>query len=371
MKATCGSLTRRQLITGTVATVAGAWSNGVSRADPIEEPLHERAARRGLLFGVMVTRHTLERDPACQQAAIRDAAILVPGDEMKWGYVEAKPGVPNFTDADWVANFARQNRRMLRAQPAIWAQNVPQWLPAALASNGNTVLFKDHIANLVTRYSGRAQQWDVVNEALEPLDRQSGGFRNSIFYKAFGHDYIATAFRAAKSSDPHAKLYYNDYGVEYFSPDEEARRRALLALLTVLKRDNVPIDGLGIQSHLKVGNRFNPKVFRAFLAQVSALGLQIMLTEFDVDDVRLPVDIDTRDRAVADHAKQFLDIALDEKAVAGLIAWGISDRYTWLNVGTRARADHVKHRALPLDEQMRRKPLWYAIANSLDHAPRR
>jgi endo-1,4-beta-xylanase len=340
-------------------------------AEPVEEPLHKRAAKRGLFFGVMVTRHTLESDPACQQAVIGEAAIIVPGDEMKWGYVEAKRGAPNFTDADWVANFAHENRLALRAQPAIWAQNVPQWLPGALASEGSTALFRDHITNLLARNRGRAQQWDVVNEALEPLDKQPGGFRNSIFYKAFGADYIATAFRVAKSVDPNAKLYYNDYGVEYFSPDEDARRRALVELLTALKRDNVPIDGLGIQSHLKVGNWFDPKVFRAFLAQISGLGLRIMFTEFDVDDVRLPADIDTRDQAVADHARQFLDVAFDEKAVAGLIVWGISDRYTWLNVGTRARLDHLNHRALPLDEQMRRKPLWYAIASSLDHAPRR
>ncbi|MGH7936649.1 MAG: endo-1,4-beta-xylanase, partial [Chthoniobacterales bacterium] len=238
MKRNNRSLTRRNFIAGTVA-VAGALSHRPSLAQPNAAALHERAARRGLLFGVMVTRNMLEKDRDCQQAVIRDAAIIVTGDEMKWGHVEARRGALNFADADWVANFARQNRLSLRAQPAVWAQNVPPWLSAAMASEAGAVLLRNHVTNVVARYSGRAQQWDVVNEALEPLNKQPGGFRNSIFYKALGHEYIATAFRVAKSADPHAKLYYNDYGVEYSSPDEDARRRALLALLTALKRDNV------------------------------------------------------------------------------------------------------------------------------------
>jgi endo-1,4-beta-xylanase len=141
-------------------------------------------------------------------------------------------------------------------------------------------------------------------------------------------------------------------------------------LLSDLKRQGVPLYGLGIQCHLKVGNRFNPKIFRKFLADVAALGLKIRITEFDIDDQRLPVDIVERDRQVADHARTFLEVALDERSLNSLLTWGLSDRYTWLNA-ERPRADGVKKRPLPLDEDMARKPLWLAMAQCFDNAPMR
>jgi endo-1,4-beta-xylanase len=74
---------------------------------------------------------------------------------------------------------------------------------------------------------------------------------------------------------------------------------------------------------------------------------------------------------VADHARRYLETALDETAVKGLICWGLSDRYSWLNAPPFNRADGLASRGQPLDASLHRKPLWNTLAAVLDGAPRR
>jgi len=212
----------------------------------------------------------------------------------------------------------------------------------------------------------------VLNEAIEPRDGLPGDLRGALLYKIFGESYIAESFRAARAADHDAALYYNDYGVDYAEPESRIRRRAILKLLSSLKAKGVPLDGLGIQGHLRVGRKFNPDEFRTFLRDVAALGLHIVITEFDVGDRHLPPDPDLRDRLVAEHARMYLDVVLDEPAVKGVMTWGLSDKFSWLSTHpiTR-RSDGLRIRGLPLDEYMQPKPLWRAMAEAFDRAPLR
>jgi endo-1,4-beta-xylanase len=142
-------------------------------------------------------------------------------------------------------------------------------------------------------------------------------------------------------------------------------------LLEGLKSKGTPIHALGIQAHLLPGkNKFNQEKLRRFLRDVASLGLKIMITEMDVADKELPVDIKIRDRIIAGVYEDYLSAALDEKAVIAVITWGLSDRNSWLSE-FQPRDDHAPVRPLPLDAQMQRKLVWNAIARAFDHAPKR
>jgi endo-1,4-beta-xylanase len=341
-------------------------------SDAAEEPgLGTKAAERGLIFGAAVQGESLRKDTAYRNAIIRECGVIVPEWEMKWGEIEKAKGRTDYRRADWLATFAAEHGMELRGHTAVWWNNLPAWVKDALPKEGGRALYRDHVRSMLAHFGDRVSSWDVVNEAIEPKDGRADGLRQSDFLKAFGPDHIAEAFRIARDAAPKASLYYNDYGLEYVGRLEDARRESTLRLLSDLKSRGAPIDGLGIQSHLKVGNRFDPQRFRDFLSAVADLGLRILISEFDVSDVRLAPDVEARDRAVAGHAASFLEVAFDEPKVVGLITWGLSDRYSWLNSGPMARKDKLPTRALPLDKDMRRKPLWHQIARSVASAPER
>jgi endo-1,4-beta-xylanase len=109
---------------------------------------------------------------------------------------------------------------------------------------------------------------------------------------------------------------------------------------------------------------------KAFLRDVASLGLKVMITELDVIDQKLPLDINVRDRTVARVYEDYLSIVLDEPAVIAVVNWGLSDRSTW-HLQFNPREDKAPVRPLPLDAQLKRKLDWNAIARAFDKVSRR
>jgi endo-1,4-beta-xylanase len=54
-----------------------------------------------------------------------------------------------------------------------------------------------------------------------------------------GEQYIPIAFRAAAAADPSAKLFYNDYNLEY----GEAKHQGALRIVKLVQSWSVKIDG--------------------------------------------------------------------------------------------------------------------------------
>ena len=101
---------------------------------------------------------------------------------------------------------------------------------------------KLHIDALAGRYKGKCTRWDVVNEALN----ENGTYRDSVFYKTIGEAYIPLAFKFAKQADPKARLFYNDYNLEYAGDKWLGAQR----IVKLVKQYGVKIDGVGLQAHL-------------------------------------------------------------------------------------------------------------------------
>jgi endo-1,4-beta-xylanase len=94
------------------------------------------------------------------------------------------------------------------------------------------------------------------------------------------------------------------------------------------------------------------------------MGLSILVTEHDVDDSGGPTDIAVRDRAVADASARFLDVVLDNEATLAVLTWGLTDRYLKTDNGLRATLSGYSPRKLPLDINLKRKPMWSAMAKA-------
>jgi endo-1,4-beta-xylanase len=189
----------------------------------------------------------------------------------------------NFTDADALVAFAEQNGMAVRGHTLVWHSQLPGWLTGGNFTRDQTIaIMRTHIQTVMARYQGRIVQWDVVNEAVAD---GTGQLRtDSFWYQRIGPDYIALAFQFAREADPTAALYYNDYEAEGLGQKSDA----VFNLVSGLRNQGVPVDGVGWQMH-KV-NPFRIQSQHVQNAQrLAALGVDVAITEMDVR-IALPSD---------------------------------------------------------------------------------
>ena len=336
-----------------------------------QSSLKSHAHAKGLIYGAAARASELSRDREFAQRFIEECAILTPENDLKWHWIHPSRDRFNFKIGDWLIKFAQTNGLQMRGHNLIWHAYTPAWLRETLNQKNAESVLINHIETVVARYKGLIHSWDVVNEAIEIADENKHGLRNSPWLDWLGEDYIDLSFRVAAQADPAALLVYNDYDLEYDTPQQEARRNAVLKLLERLKAKGTPIHALGLQAHLSVSTTYlKAAKLRQFLADVASLGLKIIVTEMDVSDRGLPYFYRRRDRLVADVYEMFLSMVLDEPSVIAVITWGLSDRYTWLSKH-KPRLDGTYVRPLPLDASLKNKLAWHSIVKAFENATRR
>jgi endo-1,4-beta-xylanase len=345
------------------AEVAGAASLG------------DHAAARGLLYGCAVDMNALKADAAYAELIRGQCRIVAAENAMKWGALRPNAETFRFDEADALVAFAEANRMKIRGHNLVWHQDNPRWFETGLTTGDARELLVKHIETLVGRYAGRMHSWDVVNEAIDVgsdvgADSKSGradGLRDSVWLRTVGEDYIELAFQTAREADPQALLTYNDYGIEAETERAERKRAAVLELLRRMVARKVPVDAMGVQSHIAsvstAGSEPGAGLMR-FIAAVRELGLQVLITEMDVND-RADGTIAVRDAAVAAAYRQYLEMMLAEPAVRAVLTWGITDRYTWLD-SEGPRADGLAKRPLPFDADYRTTAAFFAMREAFD-----
>jgi endo-1,4-beta-xylanase len=350
-----------QLSLGTLA--ASAIPNARKVAQP--GTLREVADAKGLLVGTCVSYPELQR-PELTTLLANQYSVLVPEVEMKWRITHPAPDRYDFTRADALMTFAEAQHLRVRGHNLCWHEHNPEWLESTASSENAANLLRTHIQTVAGRYKSRIHSWDVVNEAIKPEHHNPHDMQDSIWLKTLGEDYIDLAFRTAAEADPSALLTYNEYDLETDTPDQQAKRDAVLALLRRMRKKNTPLHALGVQSHLKAHLNEQPKWkgLNEFLNEVEKLGLQVYLTELDVNDSDLPDDIPERDRLVADLYSSYLRNLLPRKSVKAVLTWGFIDPDTWLNRHS-PRKDGSPQRPLPFDANLNPKPAFFALRDSL------
>ena len=370
-------LNRRALLLGATAVAACAQTKYIQAAP---QGLNDLAAAKGLTYGAMVTWKRWDGDnglsagDAFEQLIEHECGLVVSAMEIFWGLNSQGQGSFDFSGADQMVAWSQQHGKKLRGHNLIWHEQTPSWFKGIRDRAYAEKKLVEHVTSLCSRYAGKMQSWDVVNEVLDP--RESDGLRRSVFYKLLGPAFLDTAFHAARAADPKALLVINDYAIEYNTDHDQRKRQALLNLLDGFKQRGTPIDAVGIQSHLYINRQdtFDQSLFANFLKEISDRGLQIMLTEMDVVDVGAPGDIAARDAAVAAVYKNYLDAALASPALKDVITWGLSDHDSWIvhtNEPDFHRDDGLTPRPLPFDADLKPKPAYFAIADALKAAPSR
>ena len=322
--------------------------------------LRRVAHKSRMRFGCAASAPSVQPDAILFKEIAKEADILIPENHLKWEFTEPRPNDFDFTAGDSIADFAARHDMIMHGCPLVWHEQVPGWVARISAASDARIALERHIATLVSRYRGKLWAWDVVNEPIEPKDGLDKGYRNSIWFRQLGIDYVDLAFRLARAADAKTPLSVNEYGFEYTTEDSRHRRHSILALLQMLRKLNTPIDCLGLQSHLVCHRVFARKELKRFVRQVVDLGYRLMITELDVNDVEIPGSVAERDAAVARHLDEYLDIVFSVARPLSCSTWGLSDRYSWLRQRHK-RADGQPLRPLPLDAHFNRKPMWSTL----------
>ncbi|MFD1828193.1 endo-1,4-beta-xylanase [Streptomyces desertarenae] len=268
---------------------------------------------------------------------------------MKWEAVEPQRGQFNWAGGDRLVQFAQQNDQLVYGHTLVWHSQMPGWLQNGSFSAAELrTIMTDHVTTQVARYKGRVQRWDVVNEAFN----EDGSFRQSKFYQQLGSSYIADAFRAARAADPNAKLFINDYNTEL----DNAKSDGLYRLVGDLLAQGVPIDGVGFQNHLIVGQVNGPAI-RQNLQRFADLGLEVAVTELDIR-MQMPADSSKLQQQARDY-RAVADACLAVSRCSGITVWGVSDRDSWVPDVFEGQGA-----ACPWDENYRPKPAYDALRDA-------
>jgi endo-1,4-beta-xylanase len=311
-------------------------------------------------YGAAVRVGALTSDLSYRGAIIANCQIIVPEGEMKWPDIHPARGEYRFEKADALMDFARQNKIEVRGHTLAWYGGMPAWTAAIDSRAEAERELVDHIETVVSRYRGAIPSWDVVNEPLVDWPEGPTSLRPSIWTRQLGPDYLPIALRATAAVDPDAQLVLNEYDIEFKGPRFAARRKALLQLLRSLRERDVPLHGIGLQAHLFADRAIDRDGLQAFLNEITALKLDVLITELDVIDYGLPGKVSERDALVAGLAAQFLETVCDVVRPKAILTWGLSDRYSWVPTYFK-RPDGMPNRPLPLDADLKRKPLFDVI----------
>ena len=322
------------------------WADA-NAGEPSRATLGAAAAGSGRYFGAAIDPGALDERPYRELAAAQLTSVT-PENAMKWGSVEPQRGQYDWREADALVAFAKAHGQKVRGHTLVWHSQLPLWLiNGGFSPDELKDLMVAHIAAEAGRYRGAIYAWDVVNEPFA----DDGQWRRSIFYDAMGPGYVAIALRAARAADPDAKLYINDYNVETDGP----KMQALYDLVATLKRDGVPIDGVGLQSHFIGGEA--PADFRAVLQKFATLGVDVAVTELDLR-LRLPADAHALTAQAADYAS-IVSACRSTPRCVGVTTWGITDDRSWVPSFFSGYGA-----ALPFDENYQPKPAVEAIVDA-------
>lgn len=277
--------------------------------------------------------------PERQAIVRRHFDSLTAENAMKMRYLQPGRGEFTFRRADALVAWALDNGLTVHGHTLVWHNQAPDWMnqlgpPAAFEEALTT-----HVRTVAEHFAGRVGSWDVVNEAF--TDESPVEYRDTIWYRNLGPDYIELSFRQARAAAPQADLFYNDYDIS--GAVGPAKLDRILVMVDDFLSRGVPIDGIGFQMHVDTQSPGIDAIRSAF-AKVAARGLKVKITELDVS-VNQAERLTELDAATAASQRQrYADIVrayvetVPAELRAGITVWGITDGDSWIP-GFRGRAD--------------------------------
>ena len=318
----------------------------------------------------------IDQDKKAIDIIIKDFNAVTPENSMKWMHIHPEYEKFTFSNADKIVEFAQENDMYLLGHTLVWHNQVPQYVSQITDKNKFNLHLKNHIFQVVTRYKGKVDMWDVVNEALN----DDGTLRETIFLEMLGENYIEKAFQYANEYDSNVALAYNDYNL--YKPK---KRQGAIRIINSLKEKGIRIDAVGIQAHWDLHFPSIQQIEETII-DLAATGVDVMITELDITVIPNPYELagiareefkkfegdkkwDPYQSGIPDNVqkkltKRYHDIfelfVKHHDKISRVTFWGINDKYTWRNENPiRGRSDYP----LLFDRDYNEKPAYDKLIN--------
>lgn len=320
-----------------------------------EAGLDVLAKRAGLLyFGTAIDNVVLNNTKYVSIARNRsEFGQVTPSNGQKWLFTEPSRGVFNFTAGDEIVKPAIKAGQMRRCHNFLWHNQLPEWVEKGNFTKTELIsILENHTKNVGRYYYDACYAWDVVNEAFN----DDGTYRETIWYKTIGPEYIELAFKfARKYTSRRTRLYYNDYGIERVNN----KSTRVAELVKDFQRRDVPIDGVGLQAHFTTGGAPSYEDLKKTIKMFNDLDVEVALTELDVRMPSLPPTAEMVAQQAKDYANA-VKACKDSNDCVGVTVWDFWDPVSWVPYTFPGQGD-----ACLWDENFNKKPAYYAIADVL------
>lgn len=238
---------------------------------------------------------------------------VTPENAGKWGEVEARRDVMDWSGVDAAYRFAKEHGFPFHYHVLVWGNQQPEWMETLPPAEQREEI-EEWFAAVAARYPD-ADFVEVVNEPLhDPPSKDDEGGGNYIDALggngASGWDWILESFRMARKYFPDSKLLLNDYSITN-TPKDAQRYREIADLLV---KENL-VDGIGVQAHSFATTTETPmSVHKQSLDLLAGAGVPLYVTELDIDG--------PTDQAQLESYRRVFPVFWEHPAVAGVTLWG-------------------------------------------------
>ena len=300
-------------------------------------------------IGAAINENTiLGNDNKSKEIVVSEFNSITPENSLKWMFIQPLPGKFDFKVSDKYVNIGSKNGMYTVGHALIWHAQLAEFMQNI--DNKDETLFhvKNHINTLMNRYKGKIDAWDVVNEAFE----EDGSFRESVFYKNLGKNYIEDVFVLAAKVDPEVDLIYNDYNLY-----KSEKRLAVINMVNKFKANGTKIDGVGVQAHWDL-NTPSINEIENIILDFHETGILVSFTELDISVLPNPWEMigaevnqnfskfegdpkmnpypnglpnNIQDKLAKRYEDIFKLFLKHSDKINRVTFWGVIDKYSWLN----------------------------------------
>jgi endo-1,4-beta-xylanase len=293
-----------------------------------------RQVRHAFLFGCNIFRLEPEGTSAAQKAYQQRYTALLNYATLPfyWGSFERREGATATARIRAMADWCKRRGIRTKGHPLCWHTVKPRWIDGKPLGEVRRLQL-GRITREVTAFKGLTGMWDVVNEAVVMPTHQVQTNEIAQLCRDLGRvELIKQTFAAARKANPKATLVLNDF-------DTSQRFEKLVEECLAA---GVPIDVVGIQSHMHGGYR-GARWAWDVCERFKRFGKPIHFTELTITSGQVKKQIRWHgpryddwhstpegEARQAGQVREFYRILFSHPAVEAVTWWDFADGGAWL-----------------------------------------